>query len=46
MNPAPGKTERDKRRETKAERTEEKKTDRKDDRKGRDWVKEQRRKDR
>jgi hypothetical protein len=46
MDPAPDKAARDNRRATKAERTDSKKLDRADDQKARDWVKQQRRKDR
>jgi hypothetical protein len=46
MNPAPDKKARDERKVTKADRTESKRLDRADDKKARDWVKQQRRKDR
>lgn len=46
MNPAPDKNARDNRKVVKAKRTESKRLDRADDKKARDWVKQQRRKDR
>lgn len=46
MSPAPDKKKRDERKTTKADRTESKRVDRADDKKARDWVKQQRRKDR
>lgn len=44
--PAPTKADRDSTRAAKADRTESKRLDRADDKKARDWVKQQRRKDR